>query len=171
MRGVCNTNGGNTPLRPPVRHPARSHAAALPARPQPLTNPPPRRRTVTHPTPATHPWSTSPARAPRPALSLLARYCTSLHTAAAARAGATPPTFTATTWAVRPPGPPFAARLDLPAAAAVRAGCCAAAATVADARRLAALDACARLYAAGGLDEWLLPRDAHLDGLLRWHRR
>lgn len=72
---------------------------------------------------------------------------------------------------MKPPGAPYAARLTLPAGAPIQAGTCAEAATVADARRLAALDACARLYAVGGLDEWLLPRDTHLDGLLRWHRR
>jgi len=108
------------------------------------------------------------------ALSLLSRYTTSLLSAAAARAGGPPPK---PTWVVGPVDPsaprsqaPFTATVTLPAAAAVRFGTCVSAPTAKDAKRLAALDACRRLYAAGALDEWMLPRDGHLAGLLPWHR-
>lgn len=77
----------------------------------------------------------------------------------------------AATWPLKPPGPPFASSVTLPAESPVREGTCASAGTAVGAKRLAALDACARLYAVGALDEWMLPRDAHLDGLLRWHRK
>lgn len=105
------------------------------------------------------------------ALGLLSRYCTSLLTVEAARLGAKAPKFTTSTRSLAPHGgPPFEAIITLPATSPVEHGTCARASTAADAKRCAALDACTRLYAAGELDAWLLPRDAHLDGLLKWHR-
>jgi len=107
-------------------------------------------------------------------LCLLSRYTASLLSAAAARAGGQPPKPIWVVGPVDPSGPrsqaPFTATVMLPAAAAVQFGTCVTAPTAKGAKRLAALDACRRLYAAGALDEWMLPRDGYRAGLLPWHR-